>query len=110
MKVWNPNTRPVQVSVDGLSIPGLSEGEIDPNDKVAQGALALRLLKILDGVVAPTDESQVANSTEAEAVPDAPVVEEVVIEAEPADAEQPADEEAKAAKSTRTKSQASKES
>lgn len=110
IKVWNPNSQPVQVAVDGTSVPGMSEGEIDSTDKIAQGALALGLLKILGGVVAPAAESQVADSTEAEAAPDAPAAVEAVIEAEVAEEATDAEDETKTVKSTRTKSQASKES
>lgn len=111
IKVWNPNSWPVQVDSEGRSIPGFSEGEVDLDEKLAQGALASGLVNAVGNVVVPAEESQVADSAEAETMSNAPVSAEDETPAEDSfQVEDDADGEVKATKSTRTKSQASKES
>ncbi len=81
------------------------------DEKLAQGAILLGLIQVIGDAVVPADESQVADSTGAEAMPDAPVqVDEAPQPEDSFSAEEDTEEGVKTAKSTRTKSQASKES
>lgn len=101
IKVWNPNQNPIQINDDGISIAGLSEGEIDSENALAKSALAAGLLVPINGAVPPVDEGQVANSVEVETADVVSAAAEEVL-SDPVEEEKP--------KPSRSKSQASKES
>lgn len=61
-RVWNPLDRPVQVSIDGLQVAGLTEADVDLDDGVAAAALAAGELVVL----APAEAVMVAESVESE--------------------------------------------
>lgn len=106
IKVWNPLSRPVLISDEGHSIPGLSLGEVDPS--MVNAALALKEGHLLQQgrIVAPKPEGQVEESEMVSITSDPILAEVTAVEAEP----EKSDEDANTAKPTRNKSQASKES
>lgn len=106
IKVWNPLSRLVQISAEGESIPGMSLGEIDPTEVDAARALEQGHLLLEGRVVALRPEGQVEESAMVDIASEPMLAEVTAVEAEP----EVSDEDAKTAKPTRNKSQASKES
>jgi outer membrane biosynthesis protein TonB len=75
-RVWNPLSRPVQVSVNGVMVAGLTESDVDLDDVVAAAALTAGDIVLL----APTKTVSVAESVEPQQT------EEVAV---PADSDEP---------------------
>lgn len=106
IKVWNPLSRPVQISAEGDFIPGLSAGEIDLSLLDAARAFEQGHLLPEERVVAPKPEGQVEESAMVDIASEPMLAEVTAVEVEP----ETSDEDTKTAKPTRNKSQASKES
>jgi hypothetical protein len=113
IKVWNPSSQPLQITGDGGVVPGMSAADADPGDEYVTRALKAGLVWALSTTeveeVAPVTASQVTDSAEVVATDVVPAEPQVESEGAP-EAETPPVEEPKTNRTTRTKSQASKES
>jgi len=85
-RVWNPLSRPVQVSANGVMVAGLSESDVDLDDAVATAALNAGDIVLL----APTGTVSVAESVEPQQA------EEVAVPADSDDSEAAPTEEEEA--------------